>query len=125
MTPGSMNYSREIAHVMSKAIKDCPHDRIEIAARMSRLLGEEVTVSMLDTWTAGSKEGHIPNFERAIAFDAATESYALSEFHAGKLGCRVLQGKENLHAELGRMEDMRDQLAQQIKTVRAHLKVSN
>lgn len=117
-TPGSMNYSREIAAVMSQALKDSPHDRIEVAARMSRLLGREVTVAMLNAYTAESRETHNISYERAIAFDAATEGYALGNFFAGKRGCRMLVGKDALLAELGRLDRARAEIASQERIVR-------
>ena len=121
-TPGSLSCAKECSAVMSQALKDCPLDRYEVAARMSRLLGEEITKSMLDTWTAESKDEHIPNYLRAIAFDAAIESDALLNFFASKRGRRALDGEDSLLTELGRMEQMRDQLSGQIKAVREHLK---
>lgn len=118
-TPGSMNYSCEIAHAMSKALKNCPHDRYEVAARMSRLLGSEVSVNMLNAYTAESRETHNITLERAIAFDAATESYSLLKLHSDKRGCRVLIGKEALLAELGEIGRLEQELADQKKTIKA------
>ena len=103
-TPGSLNISREVAHLMSDALRRCPHDRIEVAARMTRILGKEVSLSMLNAYTAESRETHIPPLDKAIAFDIATEGHALSNYFAGKLGGRVLFGKDALLGELGRLE---------------------
>jgi len=121
-TPGAMSYSREVAHVMSQAIKECPHDRIEVAARMTRMLGYEQTVSMLDAYTAVSKSTHRISLERAIAFDAATEGYSLLGFYAAKRGCKVVMGKDVLLGELGRIKQMRDELASQEKAIRQFLR---
>lgn len=108
--PGSFNFQREIAHVMSGALKTCPHDRYEIVARMSRLTGEEVTLNMLNAYTAESRESHTPNLVRSIAFDVATEQKALAEFYVSKLGGRILWGKDTLLAELGRIEQLEQEL---------------
>lgn len=118
-TPGSMNYSCEIAHVMSEALKACPDDRYEVAARMSRLLGSEVSVNMLNAYTAESRETHNITLERAIAFDAATEGYALLKFFADKRGCRVLVGKEALLAELGEIGRLKQELGEQERAIKA------
>lgn len=107
LVPGGMNYAREIAHVMSQAIKVCDKDRYQIAADMSRLLGHEVTVDTLNTYTAESKEDRIPSLDRALAFDAVTGGFALLQFYAAKLGCQVLVGEEVLVAELGRVQQMK------------------
>lgn len=120
-TPGSMNYSREMAAVMSQALKDCPCDRVEVAARMTRLLGKEVSLSMLNAYTAESRETHNISLEKAIAFDAATEGFALLHLYAEKLGCRAMVGKETLLAELGRIDQMKADLVRQEKAIKQYL----
>lgn len=120
-TPGSMNYKREIAHAMSEALKKCPFDRYEVAARMSRSMGEEVTVHMLNAYTAESRDTHNISLERAIAFDAATEGYSLLKLHGDKRGCRILVGKEALLAELGEIGRLRQELSDQEKAIKAAL----
>lgn len=118
MTPGSWNFRREIAYTMGEAIRLCSKDRYQIAADMSRLLGREVSVNTLDKYTSEASEDHIPNMETAIAFDAATEQTALASLFAGKLGCRVLPGKDSLLAELGRLQQMKGDIANQEKALK-------
>jgi hypothetical protein len=101
---GVMSIKVKIAHAMSKAMKDCPFDRYEIAARMSRILGRDVSKHMLDAYAAASRDTHIPNLEFCIAFDAATEQNELLNLYASLRGCAVLVGEETLRAELGRLE---------------------
>lgn len=120
-TPGAMNYAREISAVMSQALKDCPHDRVEVAARMTRLLGKEVSLAMLNAYTAESRGTHVPNLEKAIAFDAATEGFALLNLFAAKRGCRVMVGKDALLSELGRIDQMKADLARQEKAIKQYL----
>lgn len=118
MTPGAWRFRGEIAHIMGEAISACTKDRYQIAADMSRLLGREVSVNTLDKYTSEASEDHIPNLETAIAFDAATEQLALANLFAGKLGCRVLPGKESLQAELGRLVQMKDDIGKQEKAIK-------
>lgn len=118
MTPGAWRFRAEIAHVMGDAIKACPKDRYQIAADMSRLMGREVSLDTLNKYTSEAAEDHIPNFETAIAFDAATEQLALVSLFAAKLGCRVLPGKEALFAELGRLEQLKGDIARQEKAIK-------
>lgn len=120
-TPGAINYSREIAATMSQALKDCPHDRIEVSARMSRMLGREVSVSMLNAYTAESHDSHNISVERAIAFDAATEGYALLNFFAAKRGCRAMVGEDALLAELGKIERSEQALRERKAALKAYL----
>lgn len=118
--PGSMALTREIAHVMSDSLKACPHDRIEVAARMTRLMGREVSLSMLNAYTAESAERHTISLERAIAFDAATEGYGLLEFFAKQRGCSLNVGKAALLAELGRFEQMKSEIAKQERAIKKY-----
>ena len=118
MTPGAWRFRGEIAHVMGEAIKACTKDRYQIAADMSRLLGREISVNTLDKYTSEASEEHIPNLETAIAFDAVTEQMALANLYASKLGCRVLPGKDSLLAELGRLEQMKGEIAKQEKAIK-------
>ena len=120
--PGAINYSREVAATMGQALKDCAYDRYDVAARMGRMLGREVPLSMLNAYCAESHEQHNISFERAIAFDAATDGYALVNFFAAKRGCRVMVGEDALLADLGRIKRMRDELAGQEKAIREYLK---
>ena len=118
MTAGAWRFRTEIAHVMGDAIKACAKDRYQIAADMSRLLGREVSLNTLDKYTSEASEDHIPNLETAIAFDAATGQTALASFFASKLGCRVMPGKEALFAELGRLEQMKGDIAKKEKAIK-------
>jgi hypothetical protein len=102
--PGSLDCRREVALIMSAAIKKSRFDRIDIAGRMTRFLGEEITLSMLNAWTAESRDEHVINFVRAIAFDHATEQNALATLFAAKLGGQILYGNDALLAEIVRIE---------------------
>lgn len=118
MTAGAWRFRSEITHAMSDAVKACSKDRYQIAADMSRLLGREISINTLDKYTSEASEDHIPNLETAIAFDAATEQLALANLFAGKLGCRVLPGKDSLLAELGRLEQMKGEIAKQERAIK-------
>ena len=101
---------------MSDALKN--HDRFDIAAKMSKLLGREISKHMLDAYTAESREDHIPPLDTAIAFDLATETSALADLFARKVGAKLVFGKEALDAKLGQLERMRDEAAKQIKAIK-------
>lgn len=119
---GSLACSVEVAHTMSEAIKVAHQERQisreEVAARMSRYLGRNVSVAMINAYTAESREGHNLSLERAIAFDHATENFALLELHARKCGAKVLMGRDVLLAELGRIELDKRELAEREKALR-------
>lgn len=118
MLPGAWNFRVEIAHVMGEAIRTAGKDRYAIAADMGRLLGREVSVNTLDKYTSEAAEGHHPSLETAIAFDAATGQMSLLAMYAAKLGARVLPGKDSLLAELGRLEQMKGEIAAQERAIK-------
>lgn len=98
---------------MSEALKQCNHDRYEVAARMSRYLGEEVSKHMLDAYTAESRGDHNISLYRALAFDFATDTHALLDFIAKKQGCLLSVGKDALLAKLGKLEEQELQIKNQ------------
>lgn len=100
-----MDLKVRIARVMSEAMKETTvGDRYEVAARISRTLGRDITKNTLDAYAAASKDSHIPNLAFCIAFDDATQTHALLDLYAGLAGCKVFVGVEALRAELGRLE---------------------
>ncbi len=112
-TGGSLDYSVELAHILSDALKKSPKSRYEVAARMSELVGQEITKSMLDSWTAESKPAWRFPFEYAAAFEVACDlTTCLQELLCRKRGSRILEGEEALLAELGRL-DRDEQLVKQ------------
>ena len=113
---GGLSCRAEIAHVMSDALKG--HDRYEVVAKMSRLLGTDVKMSYFNNYTAESREDSIPTLDVAIAFDLATGSNALAEFFARKIGAKLVIGKEALYVKLGQLERMQDENAKQIKAIK-------
>lgn len=115
----AMDLKVRIAHAMGRAMKNCPHDRYEVASRMSRILGRDVSKNMLDAYAAASKDTHIPNLAFCIAFDAATGQRELLNLSAALLGCTVLVGEEALRAELGQIELQEDALRKRKRDLKA------
>lgn len=116
--PGSLACTVEVAHTMAEALKDCAHDRKEVAARMSRFLGRVMTEAMLNAYTSEARETHNVSLERAIAFDHATESFRLLALHARKCGAQVVMGNDVLLTEIGRIELQKRELAEREKALR-------
>lgn len=120
-TSGSLDYSVELAHVLSEALKQSPKSRYEIAARMSELVGHEITKTMLDSWTAESKPAWRFPFEYAAAFEAASESTCLQQLLGRKRGSRILEGDEALLVELGRLDRDEQAVKQRRLAIRKYL----
>ncbi len=66
-------YRSKMKRAMARAIRECPHDRPTIAARMAQYLGiPSISKAMLDAYTAESREGHDITLPRFAAFVHAT-----------------------------------------------------
>jgi hypothetical protein len=109
-TPGSLDMDSELRGVLSEAIATSGLTRTVIAARMSDLLGQPVTVAQLNDWTGTSHRNHRFPAAYLCAFEAACESTALQALICRKRGSLLLVGKEALDAELGRVRRQLDQL---------------
>jgi len=115
-TGGSLDYATELCHTLSEMIDDgfkrgVIRNRYDVAARMSELVGHDITKAQIDAWTAQSKEGWRFPFEYAAAFEAACDSHRLQQLLGRKRGSRILVGREALHAELGKVREQRLELA--------------
>ncbi len=56
--PGSFYIQTQLKNEISEGLRRCRMSRFEVAAKMSELLGYEVTKTMLDSYTAESKENY-------------------------------------------------------------------
>jgi hypothetical protein len=117
-TPASLDHGKETSHLLSTALKNTTKSRFEVCSRMSELLGHEITISMLNAWTAESREAWRFPFEYADAFEVACDTYCLTEYQARKRGCKVYAGDEVRQAEIGRLESQMGELAAKLKTLK-------
>lgn len=102
---GSMDIDRQFRAAISDALKQCPLSRWQVAARMSELIGQEITKTRLDSWTAESKEGHrFPAIFLPAFCEAAGSSEPL-KILGRPAGVFVLPGPEALRAEIQRIEE--------------------
>lgn len=111
--PGSLEIGAELKHLLSDLMKASPLSRHQIAARMSELVGHDISKNQLDTWTAESREGWRFPVEYLPAFEAALETHELTAFLASLRGAKLYVGKAALEAQLGKLEAMKDQLRKQ------------
>jgi len=117
-TPGALDVGLGIRHLISDLLKVSPRNRFEIAARMSELLGHEITKHQLDSWTAESREGWRFPLEYLPAFEVAVETHQITTWLADLRGCKVLVGKDALDAEIGKLERIRDAAGKKIKDLK-------
>jgi len=119
--PGEMDFSLAVRRLMSDAIKASPSNAAQIAARMSELIGQNITEHQLHAWTAPSREAWRAPFEFIPAFEVAAETTALTAWLASVRGGRLMIGRDTLHAELGRLERTRDDAAKKIKQLKQQM----
>lgn len=96
---------RRFRESISQAIKSSPLSRYQIAARMSELVGQDITKTMLDSWTAESKEAHRMPAIFVPAFCEATGDTAPLRMLTKPVNVFCLPGPEALRAEIQRLDE--------------------
>ncbi len=116
----NLNIDILLRATLAKAIRESNLSRVQIAAKMSEALDVEITKTMLDSWTAESREGvnrfpacYLPIFCEAVG------SIEPMKVLADLMGCYVIQGPEALDLALKRIEDQKRKLADEERAVRA------
>jgi hypothetical protein len=114
----SFNIDLRLRDAISQAIKDCPHSRFQIAAKMSELLGVEITKSMIDSWTAESREG-LYRFPACYlpAFCHVVGSLEPLRIMADLLGGYVIESRDALLTKLGKIKQEKKKLSEEEKAV--------
>lgn len=116
--PGALNFDKTLRRLLTDLIKDCPHSRDIVAARMSELTGDPISKSKLDSWTAESRDGWRFPLEYLPAFEVAVETHQITSWLANLRGCKVLVGKEALDAEIGKLERLKEDAGKRIKQLK-------
>ncbi len=112
-------FRSRIKRAMARAIRECPHDRSVIAARMAQYLGlPTISRATLDAYTAESKP-HDPSLSRFKAFVRATGAYWLWDEVIKDDGLTLLAGEEALLAQIGEIQKERAELGKQLKALMA------
>ncbi|MCL4514708.1 MAG: hypothetical protein M1379_03850 [Firmicutes bacterium] len=119
--PGSLVMGPQVKELLSQALKKTSFKRWEIAGRMGEYADAEITESMLNSWTADSKEGHRFPVEYLPAFCWATGDYELIEAIVKACGCYLIKSEEVVLLELARIDEKKRQLQQREKQVRQYL----
>jgi hypothetical protein len=118
---GSLDIDTELRHQITSELKKSPYSRYHVAGRMSELTGTEITKSMLDSWTAESKELHRFPAIFLPAFCIAVGSSCLVNFLGRKAGVFVLPDKDALRAEIQKLLEEREKINKGIKKRKAFL----
>lgn len=119
----SLNVDLRLREAIAQAIKDSPLSRYQIAAHMSELVGTEISKTMIDSWTAESREG-VNRFPACYlpAFCHVVGSIESMKILADLVGCFVIQGQEALLIELSKVKSQKIKLNEREKAIEAILK---
>lgn len=117
-TPGALAVGVALRGLLSDLLKRSPLSRFDVAARMSELTGDPITKHQLDSWTAESREGWRFPLEYLPALEEALQTHEITAWIADLRGARLSVGREALEAQLGRVAQMRDELARQERALK-------
>ncbi len=117
-TIGKASIDATVRTLISDALKRCPLSRYEVAAKMSEILGVEITKSQIDSWSAESKENHRFPFIYTGAFCMATGDKSLARYMAELCGGYFIEGEDAIRLELGRIEEQKRELARREKVIK-------
>ncbi len=112
---GSLNISRNIRLSLSQGIKQCSLSRRQIAGEMSHVVDTDITVTVIDSWTAESKEKNRIPAEYVPAFCVVTGFFEPLKIISEAAGMFTLPGQEALRSEIQKYRE-------QEKSVRAEVK---
>lgn len=113
-------YRARMKRGMARAIRECPHDRPTIAARMAQYLGlPSISKAMLDAYTAESKSGHDITLPRFAAFVHATGAVWLWDEAMADQGATILIGDEARLAEIARLQQEQETIKAELKALKS------
>ena len=116
--PSSADYRAQVSLLVGELLKAAEGDRHDVAARMSRLTGTDVTKYMLDAYSSEGRDTFNLPFWLVPALEAACSTHVLTNWLAGVRGGRLLIGREALTAELGKLERLRDEAGKKIRELK-------
>ena len=107
---GKASIDATVRALITEALKRSPLSRYQIAARMSEILGVEITKSQIDSWSAESKDNHRFPFVYGGSFCSATGDKSLARYFSQLCGGYYIEGEDAIRLELGRIEDEKAKL---------------
>ncbi|HWR35998.1 MAG TPA: hypothetical protein VN622_09040 [Clostridia bacterium] len=100
--PGALDNDALVRSVLTDTIKQSAKSRDQICEEMSRLIGREITVPMVDAFTADSKRNHRFPAAWLHAFCVVTGDWRLLQCLVERAGFRMVDSAGAKLLELGR-----------------------
>ncbi len=126
---GSLNIIREVKEALSEDLRHAVDEynseisRAQVAARMTDLIGEEITLSQVNNWTAASHPHEMPVSYLPAFIRATGGQRHAAEVVSKHSGLYLLPGPDALRAEIQQFDE-KERWARKEKRVRMfHLKV--
>jgi len=95
---------QRICSAVGTIIASDGRSRWELAAKVSELLDEEVSKSMLDAYSSPAREDHKVPMSRFLALVAVTGRHDLLDPLLREIGAAIVAGDEVLTVELGHID---------------------
>lgn len=107
--PGRMSVTARLQVAVKEAIKAAPKSREQIADEMTELSCCEVTVSMLNNYSAPSHPHRLP-CDLIAAFCAATGDYRPLLVLTDTAGIHTIEAPDKIRARLQKLEEQKKEL---------------
>lgn len=104
-----------LTRLLKTVLEEASIDRFEVAARMSRKLGREITKNTIDQWTAMSAVQKRINVDALKALCEVTGDWRLLHFFVESCGFTALEPEEAVYAEYGAKMMMKRMIDDDIK----------
>ena len=118
---GRLNISVHIHAAIINAISTVRKSRETIADDMTDLLGEKITCSMINNWTAESHPHEMPG-RYYSAFCIATDDLELLRIQAEAAGLFTVKGPDALRADVKKEQETRKEIDRRIRQKEALIK---
>ncbi len=111
---GDLDIHASIREWLGRALARCRLSREEVAAKISILMDREGSLSVLNAWTAESKNDYRIPAEALPAVCHVLEDYEGLELPCSVLGGRFIAGDELREVRLFKLREERERLEKQI-----------
>lgn len=118
----ALDFNTKLSQAMSRALDEARANglsRAEVAARMSEILGQDVSKGMIDAYTSQARDTHTISAVRFKAFVRATGCIWLWNVYLDGEGLTLLMGEEALHAQASLAEKRAKALMEEARQLRA------
>lgn len=96
-------YERRVASAVARMMEMSGMSRQEIAVRLSQLLGENVSKTMLDAYASEARATHNISASRLFALTVVTEGHDVLDRLLREIGSALVVGEEIATLELGHL----------------------